>query len=94
MAFNDAILRAAFEFRLSVIDLRLVCTEPEDHANPIEPSERGGRKIARAIIGALGLADEKPHSRVHKPETGVMERSSREALFHEFVLWEMLHAEH
>jgi hypothetical protein len=57
MTFNDAILRAAFERGLSVIDLRLVCDEPADYANPIEPSGRGGRKIAEAvarITGALG----------------------------------------
>jgi hypothetical protein len=47
--FNDAILRAAFERGLPVIDLRLVCTDDADYANPIEPSERGGEKIARAI---------------------------------------------
>ena len=27
----------------------LVCTEPSDYANPIEPSERGGVKIARVL---------------------------------------------
>ncbi len=63
--FNDAILRVAFERRHSVIDLRLVCTEPEDYANPIEPSGRGGQKIAAAIARSLGLTDGKPtHSRV------------------------------
>jgi GDSL-like Lipase/Acylhydrolase family len=46
MVFNDAILRVAFEHRLSVIDLRLVCTEPQDYANPIEPSGAGGQKLA------------------------------------------------
>jgi len=56
MAFNDAILRVAFEEHLQVIDLRLVCTEPADYANPIEPSSRGGEKIARAIMRSLGLA--------------------------------------
>lgn len=58
MAFNDVILRVAFENGLDVIDLRLVCTEPADYANPIEPSSRGGGKIARAILHALGLARE------------------------------------
>jgi hypothetical protein len=48
--FNDAILRVAFERALSVIDLRLVCNEPRDYANPIEPSSHGGAKIARAIL--------------------------------------------
>ena len=56
MAFNDVILRVAFESKLQVIDLRLVCTEPADYANPIEPSSRGGEKIARAIMRSLGLA--------------------------------------
>jgi hypothetical protein len=54
-AFNDAILRVAFEHHLRVIDLRLVCSEPADYANPIEPSSRGGAKIARAITRVLGL---------------------------------------
>jgi len=52
--FNDAILRVAFEHRLDVIDLRLICTEPTDYANPIEPSSRGGQKIAEAICEVLG----------------------------------------
>jgi len=51
--FNDPILRVAFERRLTVIDLRLVCNEAADYANPIEPSSRGGAKIAGAIIRAL-----------------------------------------
>ena len=55
MMFNDVILRIAFERHLSVIDLRLVCTDPLDYANQIEPSGRGGRKIAAAIARALGL---------------------------------------
>jgi hypothetical protein len=55
MAFNDVILRVAFELNLPVIDLRLVCGEPADYANPIEPSSRGGEKIAHAILRSLGL---------------------------------------
>jgi hypothetical protein len=58
MMFNDVILRVAFEQDLSVIDLRLVCPDPLDYANEIEPSGRGGRKIAAAIARALGLAQE------------------------------------
>lgn len=66
MMFNDAILRVAFESRLPVIDLRLICTEPADYANPIEPSGPGGAKIARAIVTALGLAPGgAPMSRVY-----------------------------
>jgi len=55
--FNDVILRAAFELGLPVIELRLVCSEPADYANPIEPSGRGGHKIATAIARALGALD-------------------------------------
>jgi hypothetical protein len=47
--FNDPIIRAAFAHGLPLLDLRLICTEEEDYANPIEPSARGGEKIARAI---------------------------------------------
>jgi hypothetical protein len=54
MIFNDAILRTAFERRAGVIDLRLVCNEASDYANPIEPSGRGGLKIATAIARAAG----------------------------------------
>ena len=47
--FNEAIIRNAVERGLPVIDLRLVCTDPDDYANEIEPSVQGGKKIARAI---------------------------------------------
>ncbi len=53
MMFNDVILRAALEHGLPIIDLRLVCDEPEDYANPIEPSGQGGAKIAQAILRML-----------------------------------------
>jgi hypothetical protein len=55
MPFNDVIVRVAHEHRLPIIDLRLVCTEPSDYANPIEPSGSGGRKIALAIATSLGI---------------------------------------
>ena len=47
--FNDAITRAAFALNAGLIDLRLICDSDEDYANPIEPSEQGGDKIASAI---------------------------------------------
>ena len=47
--FNDAITREAFGRGLPLVDLRLVCGEDADYANPIEPSARGGAKIAAAI---------------------------------------------
>ena len=48
--FNDCIVRAAFTHGLPLLDLRLICSEETDYANPIEPSVRGGEKIARAIV--------------------------------------------
>lgn len=50
--FNDVILRVALEHQVSMIDLRLVCSEATDYANPIEPSGPGGLKIAKAILRA------------------------------------------
>jgi lysophospholipase L1-like esterase len=51
--FNDVITRQAFLAGMPLIDLRLICTEDADYANPIEPSSRGGDKIARAIARAV-----------------------------------------
>jgi lysophospholipase L1-like esterase len=51
--FNDCIIRAAFAHGLPLLDLRFVCTEAEDYANPIEPSAQGGEKIAAAIVRLL-----------------------------------------
>ena len=51
--FNDCIIRAAFANGLPLLDLRLICTEEGDYANPIEPSALGGEKIARAIVEAV-----------------------------------------
>jgi hypothetical protein len=61
--FNDAILRTAFEHRLGIIDLRLVCNQPADYANPIEPSSVGGAKIAGAIRRRLLALTEGDHVR-------------------------------
>lgn len=53
--FNDVILRVALDHRVPVIDLRLVIVDPDDYANPLEPSSRGGEKVARSIVAALEL---------------------------------------
>jgi lysophospholipase L1-like esterase len=47
--FNDCIIRAAFTHGIPLLDLRFVCTEEGDYADPIEPSAQGGEKIAGAI---------------------------------------------
>lgn len=48
-SFNDVITRGAFARGISLIDLRLICSEDEDFAGPTGPSVRGGEKIAAAI---------------------------------------------
>ena len=49
-SFNDIILVLAAEHCLPILDLRLVCNETTDYANEIEPSGKGGEKIAAAMI--------------------------------------------
>lgn len=62
--FNDIITREAFARRLHLIDLRLLCNEPDDYANPIEPSAKGGDKIAGAIVQVVTGTSHVPRSRV------------------------------
>jgi lysophospholipase L1-like esterase len=50
---NDAIIREAASAGVPIIDLRLVCNENDDFANPIEPSSQGGWKIAGAIVSLV-----------------------------------------
>lgn len=57
--FNDVITRAAFALGLDVIDLRLICSDPSHYANPIEPSAKGGEKIA-STIAAFCLDNREP----------------------------------
>lgn len=45
--FNDRIIRIASKLGLHVLELRSVCTEPEDYILQIEPSARGARKNRR-----------------------------------------------
>ncbi len=47
--FDDVVVRVAVAHGLPVLELRLICTDPADYANPIEPSARGGDRIAHAI---------------------------------------------
>jgi GDSL-like Lipase/Acylhydrolase family len=59
---NDAITREAFARGVDCIDLRVLCNDDADFANPIEPSVHGGAKIARAILAFAG--EDKQGSRV------------------------------
>jgi lysophospholipase L1-like esterase len=56
-SFNDCIIRAAFAAGLPLLDLRLICGDDADYANPIEPSVRGGEKIAAAVRTMLAAHD-------------------------------------
>ena len=51
--FNDTIQRAALAVGARIVELRDIATEHEDFVNAIEPSGRGGAKIARAIAASL-----------------------------------------
>jgi GDSL-like Lipase/Acylhydrolase family len=62
--FNDSITRAAFSRGISLLDLRLICNNDGDYANPIEPSARGGAKIARAIAALVDPTRQVPRSTV------------------------------
>lgn len=56
-AFNDVIIRQAILHKMPFLDLRLICNEPDDYANEIEPSGKGGRKIAAKILELIETHD-------------------------------------
>eukprot|EP00475_Leptophrys_vorax_P007271 TRINITY_DN14600_c0_g1_i1.p1 TRINITY_DN14600_c0_g1~~TRINITY_DN14600_c0_g1_i1.p1 ORF type:complete len:257 (+),score=60.44 TRINITY_DN14600_c0_g1_i1:27-773(+) len=47
--FDDVIISTARKHGLIVVDLRALFTDPQDFANPIEPSAEGGKKMALAV---------------------------------------------
>ena len=49
--FNDVIISEASRFGFPVVDLRPLCNEASDYSalSPIEPSSKGGMKIAKRI---------------------------------------------
>jgi hypothetical protein len=59
--FNDVIIRKAAVHGLPILDLRLICDETSDYANEIEPSGRGGLKIAAAITRLIELHNFSDH---------------------------------
>lgn len=61
---NDVITREVFARGLPLIDLRVLCGEDADFANPIEPSVQGGRKIAKAVAALVQARSEQPGSPV------------------------------
>jgi hypothetical protein len=68
--FNDVIVRTAVQEDADLIDLRLVCVEAGDYANPIEPSLRGGRRIAAEIARAVAAPrDHGARGRMFAPDS-------------------------
>ncbi len=57
--FNDVITRGAVVARIPLIDLRMICTHPDDYSplSPIEPSVVGGAKIADVICRVVAGHD-------------------------------------
>jgi len=55
--FNDVIMREAFARGVPVIDLRLIFDDDADYANDIEPSVKGGAKIAKTIATLVTTHD-------------------------------------
>ena len=55
--YNDIITKEAFQAGLPLIDLRVLCNDDKDFANPIEPSAIGGKKIAGAIREVVSTHD-------------------------------------
>jgi GDSL-like lipase/acylhydrolase family protein len=66
--WDDAILRSAAARGVPILDLRLICSEPSDYANPIEPSAQGGAKIASAITALVTAHDfTAPRAQIYGP---------------------------
>jgi hypothetical protein len=57
--FNDVIVFEAAKYGFPIIDLRKLCDRPEDYStvSPIEPSSKGGQKIAGQIVQVLDKHD-------------------------------------
>jgi hypothetical protein len=51
--FNDRVTKRAAEARVSLIDLRLICNEPEDYDKPTQLSKSGLQKTANVIRFAM-----------------------------------------
>ena len=54
--FNDTIIRESGRHGFSLVDLRHICTEEDDYStiSPIEPSGKGGMKIAQKLMETVG----------------------------------------
>jgi hypothetical protein len=55
--FEDVIFRAARGMGMPIVEMRAVCSDDTDFANPIEPSQAGGSKIAETLCDVVGRHD-------------------------------------
>ncbi|MBV6496993.1 MAG: tetratricopeptide repeat protein [Acidobacteria bacterium ACB1] len=89
-SFNDVITRQAFLAGVPLIDLRYVCDSESDYANPIEPSEEGGAKIAGTLLRVVNEHDfDGGRTSVYlgpssSPAGGVVENEEKELVSPEF----------
>jgi hypothetical protein len=67
---NDRIIGVASRLGLEVLDLRSVCTGPEDFVLQIEPSAQGAAKIATAIASLVERPESLPSAAVFAPRRG------------------------
>jgi hypothetical protein len=51
--FNDRVIKRAAEARAALIDLRLICNEPEDYDKPTQLSKSGLQKAANVVRFAM-----------------------------------------
>ena len=58
--FNDRVIKRAAEARVSLIDLRLICNEPEDYDKPTQLSKSGLQKAANVVRFAMFELDAAP----------------------------------
>ena len=59
--FNDVIAEEAMAQGFGILDIRAICTTDAHYANPIEPSDFGGREIAAAIAERIGSLSTQLH---------------------------------
>jgi hypothetical protein len=58
--FNDRVIKRAAEARVSLIDLRLICNEPDDYDKPTQLSKSGLQKAANVVRFAMFELDAAP----------------------------------
>lgn len=65
--FNDVIQEEVRNVGADLLDLRSICTTDEDFANPIEPSDQGGRRIAEHLADWLRTQEDAQQGRDLQP---------------------------